>query len=118
MPEGFKINPSDTFTKINPSGTFTAPLRKMNIPKLPKRIRAQTLKSYREAAPSWNAGIIGAYKSDGYTQKAIGEYFGVTHSMVSKIINAEGMSKWRYATHDSKTQDPVLLCSIWLDLRR
>ena len=64
-----------------------------NIPRLQKRISAETLKTYREAAPSRNAGIIEAYKSGGYTQQAIGEYFGVTHSMVSKIINAEGMSK-------------------------
>jgi putative transposase len=64
-----------------------------NIPRLQKRIPAQTLKSYGDAAPSRNAGIIEAYKSGGYTQKAIGGYFGVTHSMVSKIINAEGISK-------------------------
>ncbi|MFZ1515251.1 MAG: hypothetical protein WAT21_07620 [Saprospiraceae bacterium] len=44
------------------------------------------LKYYGDTIKNRNAAITCAYKSGGYSMKEVGEYFGLSYSMVSRII--------------------------------
>ena len=44
------------------------------------------LQYYGDNIPDRNIAIISAYKSGGYSMKEIGEYFGLSYSMASRIL--------------------------------
>jgi hypothetical protein len=56
------------------------------IPASQRRSIPKSLEYYSVNMPNRNAAIIGAYKSGGYSMKEVGEYFGLSYSMVSRII--------------------------------
>ena len=45
-----------------------------------------TLKEYQSNAINKHQAILNAYRSGGYTQKQIGDYFGLHYSQISRII--------------------------------
>jgi putative transposase len=57
-----------------------------DIPKKQRRGAAQSLAEYEQAADTRNQAIVAAYRSGGYTLKAIGSHFGLHYSRVSKIV--------------------------------
>ena len=57
-----------------------------DIPASKRRSIPKSLKYYGDNMPNRNAAIINAYKSGGYSMKHVGEYFGLSYSMVSRII--------------------------------
>jgi putative transposase len=57
-----------------------------DIPKKQRRGAAQALAEYEQAADTRNQAIVAAYRSGGYTLKAIGSHFGLHYSRVSKIV--------------------------------
>ena len=46
-----------------------------------------TLISYEKRHKYRDEAIQAAYNSGGYTLKALGEYFGLHYSMISRIVN-------------------------------
>jgi putative transposase len=44
------------------------------------------LTEYQQQAATRDEAILNAYRSGGYTQKQIGEFFGIHYSLVSRII--------------------------------
>ncbi|WP_254868999.1 hypothetical protein [Vibrio hepatarius] len=50
------------------------------------------LEEYEQATENRNDAIIAALASGGYTQKQIGEYFGLHYSRVSRIV-AKGKTR-------------------------
>ncbi|MEE9423859.1 MAG: hypothetical protein V3V18_02640 [Methylococcales bacterium] len=48
----------------------------------------RSLQYYTNNILDRNTAIIGAYKSGGYSMKKIGEYFGLSYSMVSRILKS------------------------------
>ena len=56
------------------------------IPASQRRPRARELYEYEAMENNRNQAIIMAYKSGGYSQKQIGDYFGLHYSRVSRII--------------------------------
>ena len=59
------------------------------VPQSKARPRAQPLAAYARAHPERDRAIAAAYASGGYTMQEIGDYFGLHHSRVSKIVRAE-----------------------------
>ena len=57
-----------------------------DIPASQRRSIPKPLKYYGDNMSDRNTGIISAYKSGGYSMKEIGEYFGLSYSMVSRIL--------------------------------
>ena len=57
-----------------------------DIPATQRRSVPKSLEYYGDNMPSRNAAIISAYKSGGYSMREVGEYFGLSYSMVSRII--------------------------------
>jgi len=51
-----------------------------------RRRKPLTLRDDERQSPERNRGIVFAYQSGGYTQKELGEYFGLHYDQVSKII--------------------------------
>ncbi|MFQ2282919.1 hypothetical protein [Aeromonas dhakensis] len=47
---------------------------------------AKPLSEYQQESATRDEAILNAYRSGGYTQKQIGEHFGIHYSMVSRII--------------------------------
>ena len=62
------------------------------VPMAQKRAAPQELSWYESAAQSRNQAIYNAWCSGGYTQREIGEYFGLGYSRISLIIKAEKKS--------------------------
>ena len=61
-----------------------------NIPEVPKRQKRSVpkkLHEYEACAASRNEAIDLAYRSGGYTLVAIGKYYGLHYSTVSRIIH-------------------------------
>lgn len=58
-----------------------------DIPASQRRGIPKPLEYYGNNMPDRNAAIISAYNSGGYSMKEIGEYFGLSYSMVSRILN-------------------------------
>ncbi|EHK8998501.1 transposase [Vibrio vulnificus] len=56
------------------------------IPSKQRREKAKTLAEYAEGTSSRNEAIATAFASGAYTQKQIGEYFGLHYSRVSRIV--------------------------------
>ncbi|MBR9883446.1 MAG: transposase [Oceanospirillales bacterium] len=62
--------------------------RLAEVPSIQKRPLAKPLKYYIDSTPSRNEAIAQAYASGGYSMKAIGDFFGLHYSRVSRIIKA------------------------------
>ena len=61
------------------------------IPVSQRRPKPLSIAEYEELAPSRNNAIVMAYQSGGYTQKEIGQYFGLHYTRISRIArNAKG----------------------------
>lgn len=58
-----------------------------------KRSMPKPLIHYEKQATSRNEAIMLSYASGGYSMKAIGDYYGLHYSRVSRIINAIGKAK-------------------------
>jgi hypothetical protein len=56
------------------------------IPSSQRRPKPLTLKKYAASCADRNSAIYKAYMSGGYTQKEIGDYFGLHYAQVSRII--------------------------------
>lgn len=56
------------------------------IPKIQRRMVPRSLQDISETRHTRNHAIVAAFNSGGYTMKQIGNYFGISYSMVSKII--------------------------------
>lgn len=59
------------------------------IPSSQRRPKALELSEYEDQAENRNDAIYEAYRSGGYTQKQIGDYFGLHYARVSRIIKAQ-----------------------------
>jgi len=59
------------------------------IPRAQRRKVPKPLEYYKNKYKDRNQGIIAAYKSGGYSMKAVGENFGIHYSSVSKIIKED-----------------------------
>lgn len=59
------------------------------IPSSQRRVLAKSLSDYENISSSRNDAIAQAFMSGGYTMKAIGKYFDLHYSSVSKIIKSE-----------------------------
>ncbi|CAH1386798.1 addiction module toxin RelE [Candidatus Nitrotoga sp. M5] len=57
-----------------------------DIPASQRRSISKPLKYYGDKIKNRNAAITCAYKSGGYSMKEVGEYFGLSYSMVRRII--------------------------------
>ena len=57
-----------------------------DIPASQRRSVPKSLEYYGDNSPNRNTAIVSAYKSGGYSMKEIGEYFGLSYSMVSRIL--------------------------------
>lgn len=51
-----------------------------------RRSIPKSLKFYSENYSDRNSAIINAYKSGGYSMKEVGKYFGLSCSMVSRVL--------------------------------
>jgi REP element-mobilizing transposase RayT len=58
-----------------------------DIPRLQIRSLPKTLSEYCDLTDNRNDAIRAAFNSGGYTMKAIGEYFGLHYTSVSRIVN-------------------------------
>ncbi|MCK5121593.1 MAG: transposase [Methylococcales bacterium] len=76
---------SDAFVKQT-SRMIDADKDLRDIPASQRRSIPKPLKYYGDNMSDRNTGIISAYKSGGYSMKEIGEYFGLSYSMVSRIL--------------------------------
>jgi REP element-mobilizing transposase RayT len=76
---------SDTFIE-NISQQIDESKDLRDIPASQRRGIPKSLEYYGDNMPSRNAAIISAYKSGGYSMKEVGEYFGLSYSMVSRIV--------------------------------
>jgi len=56
------------------------------VPSSQRRPLPSSLEEYERLCSNRNNSIIKAYASGGYTQKEIGDYYGIHYSRVSKII--------------------------------
>ena len=65
------------------------------VPSAQKRKPAEPIRDYVEMAASRNEGIYQAYRSGGYTMKAISDELGLHYSTVSKIIKAFENSRFK-----------------------
>lgn len=60
-----------------------------DVPRLQCRVIPKTLVEYCEQTGNRNEAIRAAFKSGGYTMKAIGEYFGLHYTSISRIVNQD-----------------------------
>ena len=58
----------------------------LEIPSIQRGVTPPTLEAYQAAATNKHEAIYNAYRSGGYTQKQIGDYFNLHYSQVSRII--------------------------------
>jgi putative transposase len=58
------------------------------IPSSQRKALSRPLTAYEADAVNRNEGIVNAYRSGGYTMKAIAEFYGLHYSSVSKIIQS------------------------------
>jgi putative transposase len=65
------------------------------VPSAQKRKPADPIRDYIEMADSRNEGIYQAYRSGGYTMKAISDELGLHYSTVSKIVKAFENSRFK-----------------------
>ena len=56
------------------------------IPSSQRIAKPRSLTDYEADAANRNEGIVNAYRSGGYTMKAIAEFYGLHYSQISKII--------------------------------
>lgn len=56
------------------------------IPFKQRSATAQTLAQYEQEANSQHEAIFNAYQSGGYTQKQVGDFFGLHYSQISRIV--------------------------------
>ena len=56
------------------------------VPRAQRRPLPKPLHDYAEIYPDRDEAIAAAYASDGYTLKAIGEYFGLHYAQISRIV--------------------------------
>ncbi|MFM4757719.1 REP-associated tyrosine transposase [Aeromonas caviae] len=56
------------------------------VPLKQRRPQPKPLAEYQQQAATRDEAILNAYRSGGYSQKQIGEFFGIHYSMVSRII--------------------------------
>jgi putative transposase len=56
------------------------------VPSNQRRVKARALTEYETRYEGRNKSIVAAYKSGGYTMKAIADHFNLHYSSVSKII--------------------------------
>ncbi len=56
------------------------------VPSSQRRPKPKPLASYEASSRGRNAAIVKAYRSGGYTQKDIGDYFGLHYSSISGIL--------------------------------
>ena len=62
------------------------------VPRAQKRAAAKPLAYYDQKYRNRDSAIQQAYASGGYSMKAIGDYFGLHYSRVSRIVNYERMA--------------------------
>ena len=65
------------------------------IPSSQRRAKAKTLKEYETMYEDRNSTILAAFKSGGYTMKAIADHFSLHYSSVSKIIKLSSSSRFK-----------------------
>ena len=65
------------------------------VPSIQKRQVAKPLSSYESASQQRNEAIYLAYRSGGYSMRAIADYFGLHYSSVSKIIKSFDDSRFK-----------------------
>ena len=65
------------------------------IPRTQRRKVPKPLDRYSNKYKDRNQGIVAAYRSGGYSMKAVGEHFGLHYSSVSKIIKQVENSKFK-----------------------
>jgi putative transposase len=58
----------------------------LEIPSQQRRPTPLTLAEYQAQAADQNQAIYNAYRSGGYTQKQLGDYFGFHYSQISRIV--------------------------------
>ena len=63
------------------------------VPRAQKRAVVKPLEYYDQKYRNRDSAIQHAYASGGYSMKAIGDYFGLHYSRVSRIVNCERMAK-------------------------
>lgn len=56
------------------------------VPRIQKRSTSKPIQYYADISINRNQAIVSAYSSGGYTMKEVGEYFGLSYSMVSRVI--------------------------------
>ena len=54
-----------------------------------QQINCLSLEGYEQSSGDRNEAIVSAFKSGAYTQKEIGDYFGLHYSRISRIVNDE-----------------------------
>lgn len=64
------------------------------IPSAQRRPPALSLERYERDHADRDEAIVAAYASGGYSMKAIGEHFGLHHSMISRIVRAARDSRF------------------------
>jgi hypothetical protein len=84
-----------------------------DIPASQRRSIPKPLEYYGENMPDRNAAIISAYSSGGYSMKEIGEYFGLSYLMVSRILKTSqakraGLAKISFSAVGSLFSDSLL----------
>jgi len=77
---------SDEFVEKHLAAQDSASIDLSEVPLKQRREKAKTLDEYQQQTTSRNEAIIEASKSGAYTQKQIGEYFGLHYSRVSRIV--------------------------------
>jgi len=65
------------------------------IPSSQRRAKAKTLTEYETMYEDRNNTILAAFKSRGYTMKAIADHFSLHYSSVSKIIKISSSSRFK-----------------------
>jgi REP element-mobilizing transposase RayT len=65
------------------------------IPRTQRRELPKSLDYYSQKYQERNESIVAAYRSGGYSMKAIGDHFGIHYSSVSKIINTDKDSQFK-----------------------
>jgi REP element-mobilizing transposase RayT len=56
------------------------------VPKVQRRPSPEPLRAYAQAHPDPHNAMVAAYRSGGYTMKAVADYFGVHYSTVSRAV--------------------------------
>lgn len=91
VPSPWTILPNQVFLG---NDVFVETMQKMidgekelsEIPCSQRRLKPLELSEYENQAASRNEAIFNAYRSGGYTQKEIGDYFGLHYARISRII--------------------------------